>query len=71
VQTGADGLEDDGHRLVFAAMSPVIRSSQQIDQIILADWSHHDYQLFLNLVYGRTDRWVNTEQWTMQCNAKC
>jgi hypothetical protein len=56
VQTGADGLEDDGHKLVFAALSPIIQRCEEADQIILADWSHNDYKIFLALVYGRTDR---------------
>jgi hypothetical protein len=52
---------------VFAALSPVIaRCEDNIDRIILADWSHNDYKILLELIYGQTDRWVNSALWE-QC----
>ena len=52
VVTGKDGLHDDGHRLVFAALSSVVASCPEADMLILADWKTSDYSLFLDLVYG-------------------
>jgi hypothetical protein len=56
VVTGLDSLQDDGHRLVLAGLSPVVAENPEADCIIMAEWSNQDYEVLLDLVYGEESR---------------
>ena len=52
-----DGEKDDGHRLVLAAMFPVITAvPETADCLLLPDWTSKDYMKLLTLLYGGENR---------------
>ena len=51
-----DGLRDDAHHMVLAALFPVISECPLVDKIILADWTSEDYGILLDLIYRQIDR---------------
>ena len=64
--TGKDGLRDDGHGVVFAALSAVISLCPETDILILADWTSNDYGIFLELVYSQTERYYLYNHFTYE-----
>ena len=66
IVTGKDWLRDDGHGVIFAALSPVISSCPETDMLILADWTSNDYGIFLELVYSQTERYYQYNHFTYE-----
>lgn len=57
IATGRDSLQDDGHRLLMASLSPVVADCPESDMLILEGWGNETYSFLLDLLFNGAGRW--------------